>query len=323
MSLPAPLPIQTAYLTDPGRVRDENQDACLELRGPAGEELLLVADGMGGYQGGATASQLVVNTFRDFFEHATQWHGEMLRAAITEANTRIRRTASETLELAGMGTTAVAILFGRRGGSGWVAHVGDSRAYRLHNGALERLTEDHSTVAELLHRGAISEAEAEHHPQRNEILRSIGIEESVKVDLAPMEVELGDRFLLCSDGLSCVVRDDEIAVALGGLGPADAVRTLVESANTRGGPDNVTVMVSTVENGIERATSVVPKPQRGLLFAVVGATVAVLIALTVALFFLRDQLDPVGGRRAGDSDARPTGVTEPFDDREEVPENRR
>jgi len=112
MSLTAPLSIQTAYLTDPGMVRDENQDACFELRGPAGEALLLVADGMGGHQGGATASRMVVETAREFFELAPHWSGDLLRDAITEANSRIRRAASQQSELMGMGTTVVAMLFG-------------------------------------------------------------------------------------------------------------------------------------------------------------------------------------------------------------------
>ena len=308
MSLAAPLSIQTAYLTDPGMVRDENQDACFELRGPAGEALLLVADGMGGHQGGATASRMVVETAREFFELAPHWSGDLLRDAITEANTRIRRAASQQSELMGMGTTVVAMLFGGGGGA-WVAHVGDSRAYRLRDGALERLTRDHSTVAELVRLGTISEAEAQYHPRRNEVLRSVGVRDDIDVELAPLEVKPGDRLLLCSDGLSCVLTDEEIAAVLGGLAPDDGVRTLVESANARGGPDNVTVMVSAVDHRASYGRRASRIPERGRAFAVAGGVVAALIAIAIGLFFGlffgQDEPEPSVGRlRAGQSDSQ-------------------
>ncbi len=236
--------IHTVSLTDTGMVRDENQDACLELRGPNGEQLLLVADGMGGHQGGSTASRLLVEVVKEQFRSAPVWDLETLREAITEGNARVYGAASADIELTGMGTTAVAALFGGQGGGAWVAHVGDSRAYRLRDDHLERLTADHSTVGELVRRGAISEEEAESHPRRNEILRSVGATPSVDIEEAPLDVREGDCLLLCSDGLYGVVRDEQIEDALRRMSPQEVVPHLVSVAKENGAPDNVTVMVS-------------------------------------------------------------------------------
>lgn len=240
-----PAQIRTAQLTDVGRARSENQDACQEFRSPSGARLLAVADGMGGHQGGATASRLAMETLGEVFEQAPDADGEMLRAALEVANQRVHQAAQGRPELHGMGTTCVALLFGAKG-SAWVAHVGDSRAYALRGGRLEQLTADHSTVAELVRLGKITPEEAAVHPRRNEILRSIGAESGVEVDLAPVEVQAGDQFLLCSDGLSGVLSDQEIGAVILREPPERAVRLLVDFANERGGPDNVTAMVTAV-----------------------------------------------------------------------------
>jgi serine/threonine protein phosphatase PrpC len=252
----APLSNQTAYLTDVGRVRSENQDACSELRDPSGAQLLVVADGMGGHRGGATASRMAIETVREVFERSPNAGGEMLREALETANARVYRASSERAELYGMGTTCVALLF--EANAAWVAHVGDSRAYRLRDGQLLAITHDHSAVAELLRRGVISAEEAAVHPRRNELLRSIGVEPSTEVDVSPVDVRAGDRFLLCSDGLSSVVPEEEIGAVLGNEPPEQAARTLVDSANAYGGPDNVTVMITAF-------------PERGALAAVAAA----------------------------------------------------
>ncbi len=245
MTPPAPSQHQTAWRTDIGRVRSENQDTCDEFRSPSGALLLVVADGMGGHRGGATASRVAVEAIGEVFALSPRPGAEMLREAMRAANQRVLRTATLRPELYGMGTTCVALLVDAAGAA-WVAHVGDSRAYRLREGVLQALTADHSAVAELERRGMISAEEAAIHPRRNELLRSIGVDEAVEVDVAEVDVAPGDRFLLCSDGLCGVIPDAEIAAVLHDGTPQQAVQQLVDAANASGGPDNVTVMVSAV-----------------------------------------------------------------------------
>ncbi len=237
---------RSAYLSDVGRTRSENQDACQEFCDAAGARLLVVADGMGGHQGGATASRMAIEATGEVFSRAGAPRGsELLREAVQSANERVYETASRHAELRGMGTTLVAFLF-EADGSNWVAHVGDSRAYRLRDGRLEAMTADHSAVAELQRRGLISSEEAAVHPRRNELLRSVGVEPNVEVDVAPFEARPGDRFLLCSDGLSGVLSEEEIRQVLATESPERAVRRLIDTANDCGGPDNVTVMITEI-----------------------------------------------------------------------------
>lgn len=305
------LHIHTAYLTDVGCVREENEDACKELRGPGGEQLLVVADGIGGHRGGATASRLLTETVCEFFEDAPTWNGEMLCEAITAANARIHRAASESIDLEGMGTTAVAVLIGGKGDAAWVAHVGDSRAYRLRGGILEPLTEDHSAVAELLRRGAITADEAIHHPRRNEIIRSVGNSPTVEVDLSRFKIKRGDQVLLCSDGLSGVLRDEEIAAVLHRSRPVEAVPQLVAAANARGGPDNVTVMVSALLDEAHDVPPRTPAFRRRRLKAVAGAAAVLLIAIVLLLLLSegRSEPSPRGGATATDSLKRDIGTS--------------
>ena len=165
--------------------------------------------------------------------------------ALERANRAVNTASERDGSLAGMGTTCVALLFGRDG-KAWVAHVGDSRAYRLSAGRLSQLTNDHSVVGELMRMGKITSEQARNHPQRNEILRAIGTQESVSVDLSPVPVEPGDRFLLCSDGLSTMLSDTRIADVLGREAPEHAARILVDLANEHGGADNISVQIAAV-----------------------------------------------------------------------------
>jgi serine/threonine protein phosphatase PrpC len=144
-----------------------------------------------------------------------------------------------------MGTTVVALCLGK-GDEGWVAHVGDSRLYQLRSGRLDPLTADHSLVGEMQRLGMLSAAEAETHPRRNELTRSVGVGPSVEAEIAKITVEPGDRFLLCSDGLCIHLGDDEIREVLERERPSDAARTLVDQANAKGGHDNVTVQVVSI-----------------------------------------------------------------------------
>jgi protein phosphatase len=242
--------ITTASHTDVGRLRTHNEDDCGEFRSERGHVLLVVADGMGGHRGGATASRLAVETIGRAFERAAneaeiREPERMLAEAFEEANSAVHLASLDDVSLRGMGTTAVSLLWSPPGRV-WVAHVGDSRAYRLRGTALEGLTEDHSLVAELQRRGLIDAEEALVHPRRNEILRSIGVLPDVEADVRSVDVREGDCFALCSDGLSGVVRDPEIAAVLAAEPPDQSVKTLIDRANQYGGPDNITVQVAAI-----------------------------------------------------------------------------
>lgn len=220
-----------AALSDVGREREGNEDRFLE-RPP----LFAVADGMGGAQAGEIASAIAVETLA-----GTSGAHDLTRA-IEEANARIYAKAAEDRELSGMGTTVTATW--AEGGTLTVAHVGDSRAYRLRDGMLEQLTEDHSLVGGLVRMGSITPAEAEEHPQRSVILRAVGVEPEVEVDLREHEVADGDVYLLCSDGLSGMVRDEVIEATLGLDAPLDDVaEMLIQLANASGGRDNITAVL--------------------------------------------------------------------------------
>jgi len=251
---PGTLRVEIASLSDTGRQRTSNEDAFVELCRPDGLRLLMVADGMGGHAAGETASHTAVETARNVVKAALGSPDEALRQAFEAANRAIHEAAERDAKLHGMGTTGVALLAAPSGRC-WVAHVGDSRAYRLRGERLEALTEDHSFVAELQRRGLIDAAEAAVHPRRHQVLRSLGIEPEVEVELRALEVEPGDCVLLCSDGLSGVVDEAEIAERLASQDPAEAARSLVELANERGGPDNITVQIARFSSAAEQGAS--------------------------------------------------------------------
>ena len=248
MSRLDPERLEVASASDVGRVRTSNQDACAEGRSPTGARLLVVADGMGGHAGGETASRLAVETICASVAASPDAPDAALRRAFADANRIVHERAQREARLAGMGTTGVAACFSQDGRV-HVANVGDSRAYLLRGGRLEQITSDHSLVAELQRRGLLSAEEARVHPRRNEVLRSLGIESDVHVDLHELELHAGDVVMLCTDGLSGPVRDAEIAELLRHERPDDAVRKLVELANRLGGPDNVTVQVARLPAG--------------------------------------------------------------------------
>jgi len=237
--------IEIASLTDIGLKRSTNQDAMGVFTRADGSRLVVVADGMGGHQGGEIASQLALDVIGADFVQSTGPPTEILRDAFQDANLRIRARAQAEPHLMGMGTTGVALWLGADARV-WVAHVGDSRAYRFRYGSLDALTQDHSVVGEMLRRGLLSPAEAEVHPRRNELMRSIGSVEEMELDLTEVAAEPGDQFLLCSDGLCGVVEEAEIVSVLLRESPQGAVRRLVDLANARGGPDNVTVQIAAI-----------------------------------------------------------------------------
>lgn len=277
--------MRTASQSDVGRARRENQDAHGEFQSRAGERLLVVADGMGGHVGGATASRICVETLGAALVDSDDAPDARLRRGLVLANARIREAAERQPELSGMGTTAVALLFGADGRA-WLGWVGDSRAYRSRGGALETLSSDHSVVAEWVRAGILQADEAEHHPRRNELLRALGASDELEPEVTELEVRAGDRFLLCSDGLSAVVPSAEIGAVVGFEEPELAAKKLVAMANERGGPDNVTVVVAVVPGEAEPLPVAARRanPNRALrgLFAVVGA---VAVGLLGAIFY--------------------------------------
>ncbi|MCZ6463305.1 MAG: Stp1/IreP family PP2C-type Ser/Thr phosphatase [Proteobacteria bacterium] len=249
-----PTQVEVAERSDVGQVRKANQDAVAEVRAAQPEiRALIVADGMGGHRGGEVASRLAVETLTQKLETGAAAPEEALRVGFETANARVYEAGGRDPALLGMGTTLVCLLLDASGGA-WVGHVGDSRAYRLRDGRLELLTDDHSVVGELLRAGRISSEEARVHPQRNELLRAIGTQPTVLMDVQSVEVRAGDRFLLCSDGLTSMVPDSEIAEIAALPELERAAQALVDRANAEGGLDNVTVQLVRIP-GIGAAAS--------------------------------------------------------------------
>ncbi len=227
-------------VTDPGKVRKNNEDSLLVGEG-RDETLFAVADGIGGFEAGEVASSIAIEAFKELDPSSP------LEDAIKEANQRILATARGDEKLSGMGTTVVAMRFGgtREEPTAEISHVGDSRAYLLRGGDLKPVTEDHSLVAELVRSGDLTRAQASEHPQKNLITRALGAEEKVEADTIVLPVEPDDRLLLCSDGLSDMVPEPKILDLLTSH-PEDTERTtraLVRAALDAGGADNVTVVV--------------------------------------------------------------------------------
>jgi protein phosphatase len=228
-----------ASATDVGVDRSVNEDAVL-----ARPPVFVVADGMGGHQAGDVASGLLVGEFSGIADGRLRAVEDVLQV-LESANSTILVEGQRTARRTGMGTTAVGLLLVDDGeGSSWMLfNVGDSRAYRFAGGSLEQISVDHSYVQELVDAGEISERSARTHPHRNVVTRALGVEEGLHPDVWLRAPTAGERFLLCSDGLSSEIDDEEIQAVLAD-GSADAVvRALVAHALTAGGHDNVTVLV--------------------------------------------------------------------------------
>jgi protein phosphatase len=243
-----------ASLTDVGVRRSHNQDAHVIL--PAGDaenwrqrgHVFLVADGMGAHAVGELASKLAVDSIPHIYtKYAQEGPLPALRRAFVEANVHIHTRGQQNPEFAGMGTTATALVLRPEGA--WIGHVGDSRAYRIRQGAIEQLSFDHSLLWELARRQGVSPEELQGIPP-NVIVRSLGPEPVVQVDVeGPHPLRAGDIYVLCSDGLSGPLSDREIGAVVSVLPPAEACRLLVDLANLQGGPDNITVMVVRLGDG--------------------------------------------------------------------------
>jgi PPM family protein phosphatase len=230
-----------ATRTDTGRQRNANEDS-LFTRPP----LFVVADGMGGAQAGEVASNTAAESFdRELPAGPPE---QILRQTIEAANRTIHERARNDPDLAGMGTTITAAIFDPESEEVAIGHVGDSRAYRLRGSRFERLTRDHSLVEEMRRKGQLTEAQAEDHPQRSIITRALGPEPEVEVDLQTVAAQPGDVFLLCSDGLTTMLGDEQIGRLLArATSMQSAVRALVDEANRAGGRDNITVVAFRLE----------------------------------------------------------------------------
>jgi len=241
--------IRASVATNPGCVRTENQDAAIFAR-PADDRglathgvIALVADGMGGCNGGEVASALACERIPKVYFAGNGPAPATLRASLEAVNGEIYQTAQAQPELRGMGTTAVA--FAVTSSHGWLAYVGDSRLYLIRRGQIYRMSEDHSMVFEMVHKGLLTPEEARNHADRNVLSRALGSHPQVEVSCwdEPFPIQAGDRFLLCSDGLHDLVTDQKM-LALARSGELDvATESLVRAANENGGYDNISVIL--------------------------------------------------------------------------------
>ena len=232
--------VEQAFRTDTGRQRDANEDAYL-----AESPVFAVADGMGGAQAGEVASRLAAESF-EAVQRGTESPEAYLRAIAKTANARIHHLSEADKSRSGMGTTFTAALL--EGEEVGFAHVGDSRAYLFRDGTLKLLTSDHSLVEELRRQGRLTDEQAEDHPQRSIITRALGPERDVEVDTMTYRARPGDVYLLCSDGLTTMIKEDRIAAILDEAATLDeAVTRLVAEANQAGGRDNITVVAFRVD----------------------------------------------------------------------------
>jgi protein phosphatase len=238
------LRVATDYFShsDTGRQRRANEDAYM-ARSP----VFVVADGMGGAQAGEVASRIAVEAFeRGFDDNGGASPEQLLADRVREANARIHEMSQTEQDRAGMGTTITAAHVGEHEIA--IAHVGDSRAYRMRDGTLERLTEDHSLVEEMRRRGQLTAQEADEHPQRSIITRALGPDPEVTVDTHSWRGLAGDIYLLCSDGLTSMLPEPQVGAILRGAATlTDAGHALIDAANRAGGRDNITVVLFRLE----------------------------------------------------------------------------
>jgi protein phosphatase len=231
--------LRVGSLTDVGKVREINQD-CYSIDIDNG--LYVVADGMGGHLAGEKASRRAVEIICQEIAASGENSISSLQKAIQEANRQIVTQSLQDSSMRGMGTTVTAVLAQET--DLFVGHIGDSRAYLLRRGRIEQITEDHSVVAQLLRARAITPQEAQRHPYRNVITRCLGMQMEIEADTQHLPWQKGDRILLCTDGLSGLVCDEEMAsISSGSEDPQEACQLMVDLALDRGGHDNVTVLI--------------------------------------------------------------------------------
>ena len=262
--------LRVVGLTDTGKVREHNEDS---ISGDADTGLLVLADGMGGYNAGEVASSLavktIVNQVREHLERENLRSVDaesglartsiILRDAIHRANKIIYQTAHTQAQCEGMGTTVVAALFFDNRVT--IAHVGDSRLYRAQGGKFERITMDHSLLQELVDRGLYSAEEAQRAANKNYVTRALGVEPTVEVEIREIPVQKGEVYMLCSDGLSDMIEDEDIHLTINTFSDnLDTVaRQLIQLANDNGGRDNISVLMAHVVDAFPANTGVLDR----------------------------------------------------------------
>ena len=280
--------VRAGVSTDIGRVREGNEDSYL-----SDQPLFAVADGMGGHRGGEVASRLALETLESRFREG----GLGLAQQIRDANAAVFERSQADRAVQGMGTTLTAVVL--RDMDAAIAHVGDSRAYLLRAGDLRQVTDDHTLVNRMVKSGEISQAEAEVHPHRSVLTRSLGTGSDVVVDEFDIALTDGDRLLLCSDGLTGMVTEEQIVAILSAApDPQDAADRLVRAANRAGGVDNITVVVLDIEAEPGDTEGAASRPQRSgsaspktRLLGLAGRIGLVLLLLAVLLIGARVYLD--------------------------------
>ena len=293
---PEPIRITFAKGTDVGQSRDHNEDYLDAFRPPDPAErrqkgdLFIVADGMGGHQAGDVASESAVRVVSHeyYADPDLNVRGSLVRA-IKKANAYIRQQAQQAATRVGMGTTIVSAVV--RGQELYLANVGDSRAYLMRQGKISQVTNDHSFVAEQVRAGILTLEEARSHPQRNVITRALGSKPEVKVDTYRGELQPGDTLLLCTDGLSEYVHEEDMLLVLGQYSPEEAISRLIAMANERGGTDNISTIVirATPPAGAAASQPTVPSMRAAAAPArkrrswawIVGIAVIAMIAVVV------------------------------------------
>jgi len=243
--------LQTSSTTDIGKIRENNEDSFLELNVDNSSEkllLLVVADGMGGHLAGEVASKTVVNSIEDYFKSQDNNLKNALgslKNSIEVANQNVMQASKDKEELKGMGSTCTAMLI--LNNKTFLAHVGDSRAYLVRDKKITQLTKDHTLAEKMLDSGIISKEEAKSSPHRNMLIKAVGISDDIEVETYdPFTANQGDVFLLCSDGLTEYIDEEEICSILNIYEPEEACKLLVNMANKRGGKDNITVQITKV-----------------------------------------------------------------------------
>ena len=272
----SPIEVVSSYYgsrTEVGHVREHNEDSLTVL-----PPLFAVADGMGGHEAGEVASEITINTLNDLAPESAD--AEALARAVVAANLNVIKAPSQGIGREGMGTTLTAAILEKE--RLIIAQVGESRAYLLHNGSLQQITRDHSLMADMIEAGQLTEAEARVHPNRSVITRAIGSDPHMQPDLYELNVETGDRLLLCSDGVCGMIEDSEIASIMRQAPSAQACADqLVEAALHAGGFDNATAVVVDVE-GFKAVRE--KKQRRKSKALAIGVVFCLLAALACAIF---------------------------------------
>jgi protein phosphatase len=252
------LQLNIGNYSDVGKVREINEDYFGSFSGSFGN-LLLVCDGMGGHKGGEIASRLAVETISNYFEKLNDSYNisEEINKSLEAANTSIILKAKEDTELKDMGSTVVLVLV--KNGLAYYTSLGDSRIYKISEGAIQQITKDNSLVQQMVDSNIITENEAKVHPKKNVITKALGTNEEFKPEFyEPFKLQVNDKLILCSDGLTAHVDDEEIFELSKNNPPQQAAQKLVELANERGGTDNITVQIAAVgvkENIVKQSNS--------------------------------------------------------------------